>query len=1077
MAATQTRTEYSPRLDCGDACYLKSNPSMLGHVLKTAYDIDESNHLAEFSIYRYTELPEDDLKRFMATGMPPKGYVFFEFSEPSQGSSLIHEDDLKLVNRRLYLGDPVKRHLNDTMSGNVIDTMTNYTLEPIAFRPVDPVTGDYLPLTFTDKDSSSLSGSSTLETPKVSPCLLYNVPQSELKRHEEYEEGDYIVYRQKLGVVQEVERDVILLLPDSSVVSPLDASALEFPLSARHGAAISLPKETNYYEWGNGQYMWTQDLEEVLPGQLTVTKTSNIARGDLPFENQGPVVQARVLATVAESVHINWLCPNVFFPGEQGRGPNCEIVRVSALQGQSVLCDFERSTSLGSTEVAPGSSYSFEEMVRFRDPAGAVKYPGYQHIPANETFGHDMNVFRVVSARTDATVQWHDGSCTIEPTTSLHMFFIDEDELWPGKIVALKDGIKSVDRPSTSSGLVPHLLRGRKRETLRVPQVGIIQTVDSRERIASVRWYESSDVELIYGGNAMNPQSSLGQLSDNITNVSVYELATFSALRRYVGDTILIAPGTVAQSILSPPPSHQISKVAGPCHMDLVSPGTFRDMTDYLQAMKSEMIASAWFQNTTEICAPAVRRRYSVRSSDTIPPVDFFGTIVKIDTSGNITVRLPGTRECRDVQVPFERILMVVWLGDMLTTTPNSSINLGILSADKYSTEDNIWDFQTDTHENGETLEADSINDGVFSDDKSDNSSCPGKLVGAPEEAMKVEKNGESIVTTRVSEIHLDDSPALCKLELTVESTPVREIQPSDLLPVLRFPVPVSPPSSFAVLEDLPPNNHYFIAENQSGSSQRIKRIRKEFEILKASLPPGIFVRTWDSRMDLLRVLILGPEGTPYEYAPFVFDMQFTAEFPNRPPSTFFHSWTTGQGPVNPNLYEDGLTCLSILGTWPTQNPSEAWSPEKSTVLQILVSIIGLVLVKAPFYNEAGYEALAVEDSRHADSSKYSEKTFLMARRFILHALKHPVAGLEDILTWHYLPDSSSVRPQLLRRAIHEARVLIEHSKCTSSGQGDGDPTLSTLFSRLSLGAVIILKRHVADLEKLESDIFSQQRL
>lgn len=47
------------------------------------------------------------------------------------------------------------------------------------------------------------------------------------------------------------------------------------------------------------------------------------------------------------------------------------------------------------------------------------------------------------------------------------------------------------------------------------------------------------------------------------------------------------------------------------------------------------------------------------------------------------------------------------------------------------------------------------------------------------------------------------------------------------------------------------------------------------------------------------------------------------------------------------NLYEDGKVCLSILGTWSGEK-SETWQPSRSSLLQALVSIQGLVLVKEP---------------------------------------------------------------------------------------------------------------------------------
>ena len=50
---------------------------------------------------------------------------------------------------------------------------------------------------------------------------------------------------------------------------------------------------------------------------------------------------------------------------------------------------------------------------------------------------------------------------------------------------------------------------------------------------------------------------------------------------------------------------------------------------------------------------------------------------------------------------------------------------------------------------------------------------------------------------------------------------------------------------------------------------------------------------------------------------------------------------------VGRNLYEEGKVCLSILGTW-AGDKSESWSASRSSLLQALVSIQGLVLVKEP---------------------------------------------------------------------------------------------------------------------------------
>ena len=49
---------------------------------------------------------------------------------------------------------------------------------------------------------------------------------------------------------------------------------------------------------------------------------------------------------------------------------------------------------------------------------------------------------------------------------------------------------------------------------------------------------------------------------------------------------------------------------------------------------------------------------------------------------------------------------------------------------------------------------------------------------------------------------------------------------------------------------------------------------------------------------------------------------------------------TTGNEHVrfNPNLYNNGTVCLSLLGTWASTNESEKWSAV-STIRQVLMSI------------------------------------------------------------------------------------------------------------------------------------------
>ena len=84
-------------------------------------------------------------------------------------------------------------------------------------------------------------------------------------------------------------------------------------------------------------------------------------------------------------------------------------------------------------------------------------------------------------------------------------------------------------------------------------------------------------------------------------------------------------------------------------------------------------------------------------------------------------------------------------------------------------------------------------------------------------------------------------------------------------------------------------------------------------------------------------MVITGPVDTPYEHGLFVFDVRLPSDYPASPP--LFHYLSQCSGRLNPNLYEDGKVCVSLLGTWAGRG-SEVWT-SKSNVLQVLVSIQG----------------------------------------------------------------------------------------------------------------------------------------
>ena len=113
-------------------------------------------------------------------------------------------------------------------------------------------------------------------------------------------------------------------------------------------------------------------------------------------------------------------------------------------------------------------------------------------------------------------------------------------------------------------------------------------------------------------------------------------------------------------------------------------------------------------------------------------------------------------------------------------------------------------------------------------------------------------------------------------------------------------------------------------------------RLAQELADLSRAVPCEItnatFIRVDKERVDTMKVLICGAEGTPYAHGAFEFDLFCDNNYPNGPPK--MNLTTTGNGTIrfNPNLYQCGKVCLSLLGTWAGKS-TENWDSKISTIL------------------------------------------------------------------------------------------------------------------------------------------------
>lgn len=156
--------------------------------------------------------------------------------------------------------------------------------------------------------------------------------------------------------------------------------------------------------------------------------------------------------------------------------------------------------------------------------------------------------------------------------------------------------------------------------------------------------------------------------------------------------------------------------------------------------------------------------------------------------------------------------------------------------------------------------------------------------------------------------------------------------------------------------------------------STKLTRMKKELNIIKKSISvnqeASIFFWVEKNKLECMRFIITGPANTPYDQGLYIFDMTLSDNFPSKPPLVHFSN--NGGVRFNPNLYNCGKVCLSLLGTW-KGDKGESWNPSTSTFFQLLVSIQSQILIEEPFFNEPGYEQQIGKESGKKSSKEYND--------------------------------------------------------------------------------------------------------
>jgi len=216
-------------------------------------------------------------------------------------------------------------------------------------------------------------------------------------------------------------------------------------------------------------------------------------------------------------------------------------------------------------------------------------------------------------------------------------------------------------------------------------------------------------------------------------------------------------------------------------------------------------------------------------------------------------------------------------------------------------------------------------------------------------------------------------------------------------------------------LKALPFSNGRFLDSPSKPPASPFNQFEEAFEELQAELiaasetwplntSDSIFVFMNEVNSLQLKVLIAGPEYTPYAHGLFEFDILLHG-YPEKPPKVAF--LTNGNNKIcfGPRLSNTGKVKLPILGTSIASHHDELWNSEKS-VSELLFMLQGLIKTNNICEGDMELESLKEDEEARRKLNKacgnivrYCNIKFAM-----LEYIRNPAPWLRDFVhTYFYL--------------------------------------------------------------------------
>lgn len=286
--------------------------------------------------------------------------------------------------------------------------------------------------------------------------------------------------------------------------------------------------------------------------------------------------------------------------------------------------------------------------------------------------------------------------------------------------------------------------------------------------------------------------------------------------------------------------------------------------------------------------------------------VDWLGKIVAFCLDGCVIVRLGLSSTVKDICIPLERVMLVANADDKERCKPFADQELwqsggnSVASESDYSIDHTAFPKSSDSDGNDE-CSVQNVDEFFLSQIKK---------VMESDAPQALDADDEDIPPRKGKRIEIDSKEPRSRERIEFEQFSARALR-------------------FEILKTPAPTNHRFYKWTKSFEPTHIHRLRIECQMLSSLIPVGIYMKTWEDRPDLLRLLIVGPYHTVYELAPFVFDFHWDQGSRISPHQDFFIPGLTVRDKSTPNLrktYICGVACPK--SGWP-RTKAGCWAPTR----------------------------------------------------------------------------------------------------------------------------------------------------